>query len=258
MNTKTITRHYASLTPEERFRLIVAAGARGDKAEQGRLVSAGRRITLSMQDHAPHAHAFSALSLHTFIELLADAADYFEALHRPDDATDFTDDEPDDNTAEQAEDEDAGEVAENEGRTIADDWFSLALAREFILKTKANGWKLYCERMSIPPFASWTFLPGFDRLQRSLTVAEKAALVLEGMVRTWQSQPTPYSSSHPCRLGDPRGQPQGPDRAFGGCGRVRTWAERHRRVPVPHRGLPEQQPWNKPVVKAGAETSQRQ
>jgi hypothetical protein len=45
MNAKTLAKHYASLTAEERFRLIGAAGARGEKAEQDRLAAAaGRRI----------------------------------------------------------------------------------------------------------------------------------------------------------------------------------------------------------------------
>jgi hypothetical protein len=45
IDTKTLARHYANLTPEERFRLILAAGSRGDEAERDRLVSTGQRIT---------------------------------------------------------------------------------------------------------------------------------------------------------------------------------------------------------------------
>ena len=41
MNASTVTKHYGLLTPEERFRLILAAGGRGDEAEQDRLVSTG-------------------------------------------------------------------------------------------------------------------------------------------------------------------------------------------------------------------------
>jgi len=40
-DTKALARHYDNLTPEERFRLILAAGARGDKVEQDRLVNSG-------------------------------------------------------------------------------------------------------------------------------------------------------------------------------------------------------------------------
>ena len=53
MNTKALAKHYSQLTPEELFRLIMAANARGDKAELDRLANAGQRITLSMSAHSP-------------------------------------------------------------------------------------------------------------------------------------------------------------------------------------------------------------
>jgi hypothetical protein len=61
--------------------------------------------------------------------------------------------------------------------------FALALAAGFILKTKADGWKLFCERMTIPPFTFWKGLPGFARLKRALARAEEAAFVPEGFLR---------------------------------------------------------------------------
>jgi hypothetical protein len=54
------------LAPEERFRLILAAGARGDEAERDRLRHSGERITLRMEDHAPWAHAFDELAMIEF------------------------------------------------------------------------------------------------------------------------------------------------------------------------------------------------
>jgi hypothetical protein len=56
-----VAKLYDRLTSEERFRLISAAGARGDEAEQNRLIAAGERIHLSGQDHAPYADAFIEL-----------------------------------------------------------------------------------------------------------------------------------------------------------------------------------------------------
>jgi hypothetical protein len=53
IDTKALARHYDTLTPEERFGLILAAGSRGDQAERDRLVNSGGRIAHSMQDHAP-------------------------------------------------------------------------------------------------------------------------------------------------------------------------------------------------------------
>ena len=59
----------------------------------------------------------------------------------------------------------------------------MALAAGFVLRTKAEGWKLFCERMNVPPFLLWERLPGFDRLRRALSLAEKAAFGNEEFVR---------------------------------------------------------------------------
>src|SRR5262245_29894012 len=93
MNANALARNYARLTPEERFRLILAAGGRGDEAERDRLVNAGERITLSMPDHSPYAHAFDELARLIFIELLETAAGYLDAYHHADDAFDILGDE---------------------------------------------------------------------------------------------------------------------------------------------------------------------
>jgi hypothetical protein len=198
MNANAGARHYDRLTPEERFRLIVAAGVRGDDAERNRLVNAGKRIVFSMPDHAPQGHAFKDLVLLIFIELLEAAADYFDAFHQADDAELFSgeeaDDEPDDGEADDDEaepDVDTGEAeAKREDRTIGERLFDLALAKGFVLKTKANGWKLFCERMNVPPFAGWEGLPGLDRLQDALKLAEEAAFVPEGFLR-WMNDVRP-------------------------------------------------------------------
>ena len=60
---------------------------------------------------------------------------------------------------------------------------NLALAAGYVLRTKVDGWKLFCEQMHVPPFLLWENLPGFDRLERALGLAEKAAFVPEGMLR---------------------------------------------------------------------------
>lgn len=183
MNANPVAKHYPHLTPDQRFRLLVAAGARGDEAERTRLLSAGRRITISVQDHAPHAHAFHELSLLTFIELLEAAADYLDAYSWADDAGVAGEDDPQDEPEEGADAE-----AEGEDRAVADSL--LTLAKGYVLKTKADGWKLFCHRMGIPPFASWEALPGFDRLQRALALTEKAALTPEGVLR-WLNDARP-------------------------------------------------------------------
>jgi hypothetical protein len=69
--------------------LILAASGRGDEAERERLVNAGGRITLSMRDHSPYVHSFNELNLLVFVELLEEAAGYFEAFFRADEAADI-------------------------------------------------------------------------------------------------------------------------------------------------------------------------
>jgi hypothetical protein len=183
MNANALAGNYGRLTPEECFRLILAAGARGDKAEQDRLVNAGGRITFSTPDHTPYARAFDELAKLTFLELLEEAARYDDAWARAGDA------EAEEGEVAEAEDEPDGQAgagpAEDEGgeRPAWQGFFDLALAAGFVLRTKAAGWQLFCGRLSVPPFALWQELPGFGRLQLALKQAEQAAFAPEGMLR---------------------------------------------------------------------------
>jgi hypothetical protein len=63
----------------------------------------------------------------------------------------------------------------------------LACAAGFVLRTKVDGWKLFCQRLTIPPFAFWEALPGYDRLQRALKLTENAAFVAEAFVQWWNT-----------------------------------------------------------------------
>jgi len=195
MKANPVARNYGSLTPEERFRLILAANGHGDEAERERLVNAGGRITLSMFDHAPLVHAFDEIALLVFVELLAEASSYLESFHRVEDASAWDDaveanddDAVDEELAESAAEEDEPDSNENAGvargqkkrekrRTGRQRRLNLTLAAGFVLKVKADGWKLFCERLSVPPFAAWKGLPGFDRLERALALAEQAAFL---------------------------------------------------------------------------------
>ena len=51
------------------------------------------------------------------------------------------------------------------------------------MRTKADGWKLFCARLTVPPFLLWEGFPGFDRLQRALALTEKAAFTPEKFLR---------------------------------------------------------------------------
>lgn len=206
IDTKALARHYHTLTPEERFCLILAAGSRGDQAERDRLVNSGERISRSIQDHAPYAHAFDELSFLVFIELVEEAARYVEAFAGADDAQSILDEDEEEDEGEVDKEEGGGEDEQRKGDNAAEKeseananaesaeeapserprwqrFFDMALAAGFVLRTKAEGWKLFCERMTVPPFALWDILPGFDRLQRALKLAERAAFAPEGLLR---------------------------------------------------------------------------
>jgi hypothetical protein len=100
MNASSLARSYGALTAEERFRLVAAAGARGDEVEQERLVRAARRFRVSMPDHSPYGHAFNELSILVFVELMGEAARYQEAFDRADDIHQlFEEDEEKDETS---------------------------------------------------------------------------------------------------------------------------------------------------------------
>jgi hypothetical protein len=178
MRAPPLAEKYDCLTTEERFRLIMAAFGRGDMAEQDRLIRAGSRISCSMPDSAPYSYAFNTLAPHVFIDLLEEAARYYDAFRRLEDVErEGGGDEADLESVEGPKDDRDG------NRPVRNRYMDLALASGYVLKAKAEGWKLFCERWNIPPFLLWEKLPGFDRLQRALELAEKAAFVHKGFLR---------------------------------------------------------------------------
>jgi hypothetical protein len=179
MNASTVAKHYNQLTAEERFRLIEAAAGRGDQAEVDRLVNTARRIALSFSEHMPFSRAVFEMKVYLFVGLLENAARYEDCVRRALAAGD---------SSEEAS-EDAPE-AEGDDLPISARWLDLALYSGYLLKTEVAGWKLFCERHNIPPFATWEHFPGYGRLQRALTLAEEVAFVPEGSVR-WLNEIRP-------------------------------------------------------------------
>jgi hypothetical protein len=184
VNANTLAKNYGSLTPDERFRLILAASGRGDHAERDRLADAGGRMTLSVADISPHCRAFAELAMLTYIELLEEAARYHDALDLANDELDDLGDEDGEDDGGEGEEEEPEAAEQDPGKgSVAERTFNLALAAGFVLKTKVEGWSLFCEQMNVPPFLVWEGLPGLDRLRHAMGVAEKAAFVSEGFLR---------------------------------------------------------------------------
>jgi hypothetical protein len=189
MNPSALGRNYDKLTPEERFRLILAAGGRGDKAERDRLVRGADRITLTMPSHAPYSEAFDELALLVFIELLDDAARYQDASVRANDALDIYGagdyvQEEEDDQREAVEELTTKSAKDKLGkRPPSVRRLELAHAAGYVLRTKMGGWKLFCERMSVPHALLWESLPGFDQLQRTLALSETGSFTPERFLR---------------------------------------------------------------------------
>jgi hypothetical protein len=174
--------NYRLFTPEERFRLILAAGGRDDDAERDRLVGASARVARTLPDYFSHAQAFQEVTLHAFLELLQLAGHLLESLAQADAG------DPDD-------DEDDGNLSS--GRRLLD----LAFVAGFLIKTKMAGWTLFCDRLGVPPFLLWRTFPGHDRLERAHKMAEQVAFEPEGFT-AWR-----------CRV-RPRDVPAGPESTF--------------------------------------------
>jgi hypothetical protein len=206
MDANALARNYGRLTPEERWRLIVAADARGDAAEENRLANAAQRLHFSSPDFSPYGKAFFEVALVVFIELLDEAARCDEFWLRADAHDPFSDDEDEVADGDEAGDDpdaQAGAGSVKDGSRQRPAWQrsgDIAMASGFVLRTKAAGWTLFCERLTIPPFGHWEGLPGFDRVRRALNMGEKLAFTPEEM-RRWLNRIRPTSSPEVQGLG---------------------------------------------------------
>ncbi len=176
-----ITKNYDLLTPEERLGLVIAAGIRGDDAEQTRLVRAAKTMVIPTTDYVPYAQSFREVSMLAYVDLLEESVRYGDALRNlPPES------EKDAEAEDEAEEDEAfdGQGLDDDDELTAEDYsFFVALACGYMLKAKADGWKLFCERLCVPCFVLMDDLPGFVRVQRAIKWAEDAAFTEEGFLR---------------------------------------------------------------------------
>jgi hypothetical protein len=59
----------------------------------------------------------------------------------------------------------------------------LVMGQGYLLRAKADGWKLFCERRGFPAFPFVAGGPRYERLERALKKAEQVAFRPDGMVR---------------------------------------------------------------------------
>ncbi len=163
MNPNALAKDYRLIKPGERLALIMSAYDRGDAADGERLASSAPKITFDTRHHQPFAHAFREVESMWFLQLLDTSANYLEGLDLSDSLSISLD-------------------------KRSPRFFRMALSWGYILKTRAAGWKLFCERRHFPPFARWKRKPGWDRLYRALETAEKAAFSDEEFIAFFNGQ----------------------------------------------------------------------
>jgi hypothetical protein len=190
MKGKLADKQYTCLRPEERFKLILAAGARGDEAERLRLLQTGGTITLTSADHSPYARAFEELATLTYIELMEDVARYQEALEWADHPDLFDVATTGDQAEAGTEPAAAAQAARRGKRPLGERSIRLALAAGYVLRTKAAGWQQFCAQLPVPPWSLWALYPGYERLQGCLALAAQVAFEPEGFL-CWMNERRP-------------------------------------------------------------------
>ena len=155
MNTDKLAKHYTSLTPRERFPLIMAASGRDDEQERQKLTMSAPKVAFRTPDYFGLAQAFSEVSFLHLIELTHLAATCLETLAAADD------------------------VGDKHSPRLLD----IALAFGYLFNVNLAGWRQFCVEDQLDPELCWSLLPGFDRIKRVAELTETTAFTPEGMVR---------------------------------------------------------------------------
>ena len=121
MMTDRLARHYDSLTPEERFRLIMAAWVRGDEQERDRLDTSAPCLTYRLPHHFGLGAAFREVREVHRTEVLTLATWYLYGINA------------------------AGATGGEEGEELLDvsQWFG------YLLAVNLEGWRQFCEGLGL-------------------------------------------------------------------------------------------------------------
>jgi hypothetical protein len=183
VNTKGLARHYDKLTPQERLHLVLAANARGDEVECSRLKMAGRDVHLHVPDTWGLANALKETAEWHYMEVLALAAAYLEALLFAN-SCGCSDD--------QAEEDDQAEVSIDQAEHVREAAFALG----YLLRVNLAGWRQFCKEHGPNPEAFGALLPGWAVIKRAAQLAERIAFTEEGAAR-WYERATGMPSQAP-------------------------------------------------------------
>lgn len=163
MNTKTLSRHYGTLTPAERLPLIVAATARGDDVERERLMRAAPTEGYRLPDYHGLADAVQLVSLWHAATLLDLAATFWRVSEHRTEA-DF----------------DRSPEGKARRRRVND----VVRVIAYVLVVNLDAWKELCAELKIDPDVFLRLCPGFETIGQADTEARQAAFSAEE-VRAW-------------------------------------------------------------------------
>jgi len=166
MHTDVLGRHYAKLTPLERFPLIMAAASRGDEAERERLAQSAPKVCYSLSHHWGVATSFEFLANFTLLKLLDLAAKCLEAFGAA-----------------------AHQKRRRDDHTL-DAWDAVLYAG-YEFTAHLDGWWKFCAELNVDPEAFWKIMPGYETVKRAERFTKGdpdrgvpgAAFVAEGVAR---------------------------------------------------------------------------
>jgi hypothetical protein len=166
MNTDVLGRHYAKLTPLERFPLLMAAAARGDEAERERLAQSAPTVTYSLSHHWGAATSYEFLANFMLLTLLDLAVKYSSVVGLA-----------------------TGRKPRRGDRNLGAWDEVLYVGYEFT--AHLGGWQKFCGELNVDPEAIWKVLPGYETVKKAEKFAKgdpdhgvpAAAFTAEGVAR---------------------------------------------------------------------------
>ncbi len=155
MTSKTLSKHYDCLTPEERLPLIYAAKARGDDLESERLARSAPRLHFSEPDYLRRSQAIFETFLWNMIDLLDAATTFWRASH----------------VAESASVE--------RDATIIDRCEDLASVAGYTFTVHLEGWRAFCREQRIDAEAILRMMPAHRHIKDTEPAARLLAFTKE-------------------------------------------------------------------------------
>ncbi|MBI3463852.1 MAG: hypothetical protein HY000_12470 [Planctomycetes bacterium] len=160
MNTNSLAKQYATLTPRERLPLIMAAAVREDESERMRLVNSAPRFTCTVPDHFPLAQALDEAASIFMMRLLDLATWFWRASGLLEQRFWRRIDEPED-------------------ETDAEMW-DLVRLFAYLFSTKLQGWRRVCAELNLTEAdALLECLPGWESVRSTETATKGLVMSAE-------------------------------------------------------------------------------